>query len=279
MKLTVLLDNNTFIDQYYLGEPGVSYFIEVDGKKVLFDVGYSDAFLTNAQKAGVELKDTDFVVLSHGHLDHTRGLPYLVSYLQNNDQGEKNTKKATLVTSPVTFTSRKIKGIREIGPNMTADSLSEVFELKLSASPVFITENLVYLGEIPRVTSFEADKPLGKIVTDRGEKPDFLLDDSALVYRSKPGLVIITGCSHSGICNIVEHAKKVMKDDRILDIVGGLHLLDPSKPKLSGTLDYLKDLKPKTLHACHCTDLRSKIALANVVKLEDVGSGMVLEYQ
>ena len=161
---------------------------------------------------------------------------------------------------------------------MTADSLSEVFELKLSASPVFITENLVYLGEIPRVTSFEADKPLGKVVTDLGEKPDFLLDDSALVYRSESGLVIITGCSHSGICNIMEYAKKVMNDDRILDIVGGLHLLDPSKPKLSGTLDYLKDLNPKTLHACHCTDLRSKIALANVVKLEEVGSGMVLEY-
>ena len=276
MKLSVLLDNNTFIDQYYLGEPGVSYFIEVDGKKVLFDVGYSDAFLVNAQKAGIELKDVDFVILSHGHLDHTRGLPFLVKYLKGKK--DKNIKKVTLVTSPVTFTSRIIKGTREIGPNMTPDSLSKVFELKMSASPVFITENLVYLGEIPRVTSFEADKPLGKVVTDLDEKPDFLLDDSALVYRSKPGLVIITGCSHSGICNIIEYAKKVMNDDRILDIVGGLHLLDPSKLKLSDTLDYLKDQKLKTLHACHCTDLRSKIALANVVKLEEVGSGMVLKY-
>jgi 7,8-dihydropterin-6-yl-methyl-4-(beta-D-ribofuranosyl)aminobenzene 5'-phosphate synthase len=69
-----------------------------------------------------------------------------------------------------------------------------------------------------------------------------------------------------------------MNDDRILDIFGGLHLLDPSQSKLSGTLDYLKDLKPKTLHACHCTDLRSKIALANAVNLEEVGSGMVIEY-
>ena len=70
-----------------------------------------------------------------------------------------------------------------------------------------------------------------------------------------------------------------MNDDRILDIVGGLHLLDPSKPKLTGTLDYMKDLKPKTLHACHCTDLRSKIALSGVVDVKEVGSGMVLEYK
>jgi len=277
MKLTVLLDNNTMIDQYFLGEPGVSYLLEVDGKKILFDVGYSDAFLTNAQKAGVELNDIDFVVLSHGHLDHTWGLPYLVKHLRENNKNGKNTKKATLITSPATFTKR-IKGTMEIGPNMSADSLSEVFDLKMSPSPVFITDDLVYLGQIPRVTSFEADKPLGKIVSDKGDQPDFLVDDSALVYRSKSGLVIITGCSHSGICNLVEYAKKVMNDDRILDIIGGLHLLDPSKRKLSGTFEYLKDLNPKVLHACHCTDLRSKIALASAINLEEVGSGMVLKY-
>ena len=107
MKLTVLLDNNTFIDQYYLGEPGVSYLIEVDGKEVLFDVGYSDAFLTNAQKVGIDLADIDFVILSQGHLDHTWGLPYLVKYIE--ERKNKKAKEATLVTSPVTFTSRKIK--------------------------------------------------------------------------------------------------------------------------------------------------------------------------
>jgi 7,8-dihydropterin-6-yl-methyl-4-(beta-D-ribofuranosyl)aminobenzene 5'-phosphate synthase len=278
MKLTVLLDNNTFIDQYYLGEPGVSYFIEVDGKKILFDVGYSDAFLINAHKLGIELRLLDFVVLSHGHLDHTWGLPHLVNYLYDESKDKDSDRKPILITNPGTFTSRKIKKTREIGPNMTFNSLPEYFDLQLSAKPVYITDNLVYLGEIPRVTAFEADKPLGRIVTDQGEKPDFLMDDSALVYRSSSGLVIITGCSHSGICNVVEYARKVMGDDRILDIFGGLHLLNPSATKLSGTLDYMKALQPKTMHACHCTDLRSKIALANVVKLEEVGSGMVLDY-
>jgi len=277
LELTVLLDNNTIIDRYFLGEPGVSYLLEENGKKILFDVGYSDAFLTNAQNAGVELKDIDFVVLSHGHLDHTWGLPFLIKYIRENNKNSKNSKKATLITSPATFT-RRIKGKKEIGPNTSVDSLSKVFDLTMSASPVFITDNLVYLGEIPRVNSFEADKPLGKIVTENGEQPDYLMDDSALVYRSKPGLVIITGCSHSGICNLVEHAKKVMNDDRILDIIGWLHLLDPSKAKLSGTLEYLRDLNPKVLHACHCTDLNSKIALASVINLAEVGSGMVLRY-
>jgi len=68
VKLTVLLDNNTFIDRYFLGEPGVSYFIEADGQKVLFDVGYSDAFIRNALKLNINLLDVDIIVLSHGHL-------------------------------------------------------------------------------------------------------------------------------------------------------------------------------------------------------------------
>ena len=74
MKLTVLTDNNTYIDQYYLGEPAVSYFIEDEGIQLLFDLGYSDVYLRNAQKLGIDLTKVDTVVLSHGHNDHTGGL-------------------------------------------------------------------------------------------------------------------------------------------------------------------------------------------------------------
>ena len=73
MRLTVLVDNNTLIDRYLLGEPGVCYLIEVDDVRVLFDVGYSDIFLRNAQLLGVDLLQLDYLVLSHGHLDHTWG--------------------------------------------------------------------------------------------------------------------------------------------------------------------------------------------------------------
>lgn len=73
MKLTVLVDNNTFVDEYLIGEPGVSYYIECDGKKILFDLGYSDVFLKNAQTLKIDLSDIDDLVISHGHNDHTWG--------------------------------------------------------------------------------------------------------------------------------------------------------------------------------------------------------------
>jgi 7,8-dihydropterin-6-yl-methyl-4-(beta-D-ribofuranosyl)aminobenzene 5'-phosphate synthase len=78
LELSVLVDNNTLIDRYFQGEPGVSYHLQDGGTNILFDAGYSDAFIRNAEKMGIHLLDIDVVVLSHGHLDHTWGLYHLI---------------------------------------------------------------------------------------------------------------------------------------------------------------------------------------------------------
>ena len=77
MELSVLVDNNTFIDQYFLGEPAVSYYIEVKDKRILFDTGYSGAFIDNARKLNINLNKLTHIILSHGHNDHTNGLKFL----------------------------------------------------------------------------------------------------------------------------------------------------------------------------------------------------------
>ncbi|MCP6429124.1 MBL fold metallo-hydrolase, partial [Klebsiella pneumoniae] len=81
---------------------------------------------------------------------------------------------------------------------------------------------------------------IGETLKEGLWQEDFVLDDSALVYMSERGLVIITGCSHSGICNIIEYAKKVCNEDRICDIIGGFHLLNPNHHQLINTVEYLK---------------------------------------
>jgi len=278
MKLKVILDNHTLIDRYFLGEPGVSYYFEVDSKKILFDVGYSDAFIQNARKLSIDLLNVDFVVLSHGHLDHTWGLiPLVRLYTERIFEG-KNAKKPTLVTHPLTLSSKKFGDLSEIGSLLTEDELSGYFHLKLSREPLYLTKRLVYLGEIERTNEFEAKNPIGKTLEDGIEKDDFLFDDSALAYKSPKGLIIITGCSHSGICNIVEYARKICGDDRVVDIIGGFHLLNPSKEQLQGTIEYMKSLNSGSVHACHCTDLNSKIELSKVVNIKEVGVGLTLEY-
>lgn len=278
MKLSVLVDNNTFIDRYFFGEPGVSYLIQEGDCKILFDVGYSDIFIKNAHKMGVNLRDINYLVLSHGHFDHTWGVPSLIQYFTEAKIEELECVKPTLVAHPLTFLTKSIGCLEEIGSFLSVEKLNKHFIMELSKDPVWLTENLVFLGEIERTNSFEGKIPIGKVLKDNVEELDYLMDDSALAYKTAEGLVIITGCSHAGICNIVEYAKKVCQDERILDIIGGFHLLNPPPEQLEYTLNYMKEIQPKKVHACHCTDLTSKIALSKVINLQEVGVGLKLEY-
>jgi 7,8-dihydropterin-6-yl-methyl-4-(beta-D-ribofuranosyl)aminobenzene 5'-phosphate synthase len=274
MKLTVLLDNNTFIDRYFLGEPGLSFFIEDDGTKVLFDAGYSGIFADNAQKLGVSLIDLDYLVLSHGHLDHTWGLEHLLKLYSSSETASR----PKMVSHPLVFIQRTDGGEENFGSRVSEKDISKYFDIKYSREPVWLTERLVYLGEIKRRFRFENKTPIGKIMTSAEGEDDYLMDDSALAYISDKGLVVITGCSHSGICNIIEQAMEICGTNEIYDVIGGFHLLSPTAEQLNGILSYIKGLGPSRLHPCHCTSLHSKIALAQAAPVFDTGVGLVLEY-
>ena len=125
MKLKVLEDNNTFIDNYYLGEPAVSYYIEDGNTKILFDVGYSDAFIKNAQKMNIDLNKINKIVISHGHNDHTGGLKYLFNNINNK--------------------------------NIELIAHTECLYEKICD-----TEYIGFLGEIPQSNNFETREIIGK---------------------------------------------------------------------------------------------------------------------
>lgn len=278
MKLKVLVDNNTLIDRYFFGEPGVSYLIQDENINILFDTGYTDIFIKNAQKMNENLMDIDLLVVSHGHSDHTWGLDPLIRLYTEAKIENINYNKPTLIAHPYAFLYKEFNDNMEIGCIISDEKLSKHFNMNLSKEPVWLTDKIVFLGEIERKNNFENKVPIGKFEDNGIKEDDYVIDDSALVYKSSEGLVIITGCSHAGICNIIEYAKKICKDDRIVDIVGGFHLLDPSEGQLKSTIDYFSKEDIKEVHACHCTDLKSKIELSKVVNLKEVGVGLILEY-
>ena len=227
----------------------------------------------NARKMGLAIADVDLIVFSHGHNDHTWGIKYLV------EQELKNkSNKPKLVAHPHVFDVKICDG-EEIGIGVSKDALSQTMDVILTEEPLWISNNLVFLGEIERTNKFENTNPIGKRIINGSIKDDFLMDDSALVYKAKEGLVIITGCSHSGICNIIEYARKVCNEKRVLDIIGGFHLLSPDKEQIENTIDYLKKIKTRNVYASHCTDLKSKIRLSHVVNIQEVGVGLSLEYE
>ena len=268
------------IDHYFSGEPGLSFLIKTQGKKILFDCGYSDLFLKNSLALGEDLLDLDIVVLSHGHLDHTGGLPDLIRHRTRAIIEKIPTRIPSLIAHPCCFYPRPKLPIPNIGSIVTEEELRRHFSVELSKSPRWLTDDLVYLGQIERKFDFEY-MATGKrkiLMPDGSLVDDQLFDDTALAFRSEKGLVIITGCSHSGICNIVEQAKRVCGEERIIDIIGGLHLLSPDQPRLEKTVSFLRNLHLASLHACHCTSLSSKVALAGSCHLQETGVGMTLHW-
>ncbi len=274
MKLSVLVDNNTLIDKYYSGEPGLSFYIEEGKHRILFDTGYSDIFIRNAYKMGLNLNSIDYVVLSHGHLDHTWGLPALMGETVYFDPTRK---KITLLAHPDAFLPKEDGG-EQIGMVVSPAVLKRAFHVVETKKPYWISDRLVFLGEIDRSHPFENKEPIGMTYLNGNIADDYLLDDSALAYKTSEGLVIITGCSHSGICNIIDCAKKVCEDNRIVDIIGGFHLQNPSDEVLQNTLNFIGEISPKRIHACHCTDLQSKIALSKAAHLVETGVGCEIQY-
>lgn len=267
MILKVLVENNTLIDRYYLGEPGVSFYIEDGDSKILFDAGYSDILIKNAHSMGISLQDIDTIVFSHGHNDHTAGFQYLTEQL---DIANKK-----VVAHPFCFQPKK-EGEEEFGAFYDTQQMNDLCQLKLTDRPYFISENLIFLGEIPSQNNFEQRIGIGNRKQDEKWVPDYVMEDSAIVYQDKEGIFIITGCSHSGICNIIEYSKKVCQKEHVKGVIGGFHLFDKDEV-LEKTIDYLKKNKIEQLYPCHCVSFQVKARMNEELNVHEVGVGMILE--
>lgn len=265
MKLTVLCDNNTFIDSYLVGEPALSFYIENEDDKILFDLGYSSVFKQNAEKRNIKLNDVNKIVLSHGHDDHTHGLKW-----------QKFKKSTKLFYCDGCFDPKKIDDIDLTAPYTQAE-MAEKFDLREVKGCTEISKNLYCLGRVERKVEFEKDNPRLKTFIGGRWIQDKVLDDTALVYNGKDGLLIITACSHSGICNICEQAKRVF-DKKILALIGGFHLFELTD-QAKKTIEYLKNENIKNLYPCHCTSLIVKAEMIGQgLNVSEVGSGLELSF-
>ena len=141
------------------------------------------------------------------------------------------------------------------------------FEIITSVQPLEIVKDVFFLGQIPRQTKFEKG----------GYKDDAMLDDSAIAIRSKDGVIVLTGCSHSGICNICEYAKKIT-NQKLFSVIGGFHLFEDDPIAIEGTMDYFRKEKPARLYPMHCVDFPILARFHSEFKINKLGTGDVIEY-
>ena len=205
--------------------------------------------------------DIDIIVLSHGHWDHTTGMDGFVKRL-----GRAN---VPVLIHPEFWSRRRIAipgGPVELPSTSKAALEGAGFEVVEQRQPSFLLDgSLLVTGEVDRTTEFEQGHPLFEAYRDGHWQPDpLILDDQALVANVRgKGLVVLTGCGHSGIVNILRYVRKLTGVDRIHAVIGGFHLSGPIFEKIiAPTCDALGELAPDYLVPCHCTGWRAIHAMA-----------------
>ncbi len=269
MELTVLVDNHTYIDRYYLGEPAVCYLIEDGQQRILLDTGYSDVFLENAARMGIDLSGVTDIVLSHGHNDHTGGLPaFLARFSQD----------VRLFAHPNALLPKRVDGL-EVGSPLSLAQLPERVQARLLTKPCAVSERVLFLGEIPRVYAFEQDRAVGEAPSTCGccWESDALPDDTSLALVLPEGVFVVTGCAHAGVANTVAYAKEISGKDRVLGVLGGFHLFETGGA-LDETIAALRALGVERVYPAHCTSLAVKSALFAAMPTEEVGVGLTLSW-
>jgi 7,8-dihydropterin-6-yl-methyl-4-(beta-D-ribofuranosyl)aminobenzene 5'-phosphate synthase len=257
LQLTTLSENSASMG-HLIAEWGLSILVESDEQTVLFDTGMSLSASHNAGEMGIDLKQVDKIVLSHGHCDHTGGLKQILL-----DIG----REIEVIAHPGIWAAKYGYHGGEVPDyigipfhRQTLESLGARFHL--SREPVRISDNIITTGEIPMITEYETIETRLKVKEGKRFKQDTFPDDLALIITTGAGLVVILGCAHRGVINTLYHARKLTGVEAIYGVYGGCHLIGATEERIWLTIAALKELEVQQLGFGHCTGLEAAAIMA-----------------
>ncbi|MFC1505598.1 MBL fold metallo-hydrolase [Thermoproteota archaeon] len=262
LRVTVLVEDSVNSKKPNLiAKHGLSLLVETKlagiDSKFLMDAGPGpDMALRNAGMIDIDMKKIDSIMLSHGHYDHTGALlqvlkhmDYSIPVIAHPDVfSPKFAYKPTLTSIGIEFDQTSIR--------------ASGGELLLTRDSIALLNGVISSGEILRKTYFEKTKGFWT-VENNNFIADSIVDDQALFVNVKEkGLVILTGCAHSGIINTVRHAKRITGIENVYAIIGGFHLEQADDERIQKSIEELKEIDLKMMYPCHCTGRKAITKLA-----------------
>lgn len=263
LEITVLA-NNTVEKRKVRAEHGLSLYFKYNGKEYLFDTGQGEVLISNAEKMNIDLKNIDTVFLSHGHDDHTGGLKDLLKInpgVRVFAHSQAFLPKYKKVENDLEFIGTELKK-------------SEINNFEAAETAIAVAAGIYSTGEIPAAKeSYLKARYLVK--KEESKITDPFNDDISLYIETERGIVILLGCSHKGVKNIIDEIKAEIGDRKIAAIIGGMHLKHSSSKELESLIDYFKKIEFEILAPMHCTGreaaVKFKQVFGNKVKLVSVG--------
>jgi len=269
MKLTIITDN--YVNKQKLrAEHGLSFLIEEDNHKILLDCGQSDLVLSNAKVLGIDLNKITEIVLSHGHYDHTGGLLPVLKYLD---------REIDIYAHPLIFEEKysKYRGFNGFNEHryIGIPDKKQVYEKNgarflLSSDTVYISDNIYLSGQISKDNSINNNPDNNEAAGNsffikQGNSfiRDPLFDDISVFMDLPDLLLIITGCAHSGILNILKKAEEIKTVKKEIAIIGGMHLLNSKKEHIDIIVSKLQKYNIKLIVPSHCSGINAFVQLKN----------------
>lgn len=276
--LTVLVENTVpGKSDGLIAEHGFALLLDRGDRRILFDTGAGAALIHNASRLGVDLRQVDAVVLSHGHKDHTGGLVAALSAIG---------KCVPVYAHPGIFADRfgkRANGKMQYAGLPFKREALEGIGADFDLSPEFreIGPGTYVTGEVPRRNAYETGDP--NLFVPRGDRlePDPFQDDLSMVIKGSDGLTLILGCCHSGLINTMTHVRDRLPGTAIHTVIGGTHLGFAPPEQLRQTIATLRECNVRRLGLSHCTGLQAGARLAadfgEAVAFCNVGYSLTLD--
>ena len=265
------LPQNFYVHDHHLrAEPGACFLLTVSNQgrreTILFDTGISpDGTLHNIDVLGIDLSAIQAIVLSHGHTDHTQGIYGFLDRLGK--------RRMPILLHPDAFLKRRVvigEGrVVDLPPPSLHDLSREGIDLLVERGPSFLVNGTVLVtGQIERTTDFEQGLKNQQAEIDGTWQPDpWVYDDQAVVVHVRnKGLVVLTGCGHAGVVNILLHVRAQTGVEQIYAVIGGFHLSGALfEPIIPQTIAELQRIAPSVIVPAHCTGWRATHAMARAM--------------